>query len=84
MAWLDWAKNGEIAGTTDGARRMEAIQIKLVSKGSQAPGSTVQAYVQPLTQYSAHLQTYGWKESVYGGGYAGTTGRAKTYGKLSD
>ena len=75
--WLDWAKNGEIAGTTDGARRMEAIQIKLVSKGSQAPGSTVQAYVQPLTQYSAHLQTYGWKESVYGGGYAGTTGEAK-------
>ena len=75
--WLDWAKNGENAGTTDGARRMEAIQIKLVSKESQAPGSTVQAYVQPLTQYSAHLQTYGWKESVYGGGYAGTTGEAK-------
>lgn len=75
--WLDWAKNGEIAGTTDGARRMEAIQIKLVSKGSPAPGSTVQAYVQPLTQYSAHVQTDGWKESVYGGGYAGTTGEAK-------
>lgn len=56
---------------------MEAIQIKLVSKGSPAPGSTVQAYVQPLTQYSAHVQTDGWKESVYGGGYAGTTGEAK-------
>ena len=77
MAGLTGQKNGEIAGTTDGARRMEAIQIKLVSKGIQAPGSTVQAYVQPLTQYSAHLQTYGWKESVYGGGYAGTTGEAK-------
>ena len=23
------------------------------------------------------MQTYGWKESVYGGGYAGTTGEAK-------
>ena len=75
--WKNWVSDGTIGGTTGEAKRMEAIQIKLVSKGSQAPGSTVQAYVQPLTQYSAHLQTYGWKESVYGGGYAGTTGEAK-------
>ena len=75
--WLDWAKNGDIAGTTDAAKRMEAIQIVLVTKGGSAPGATTQAYVQPLTQYNTHVQTYGWKGNVYGGGYGGTIGEAK-------
>lgn len=75
--WLDWAKNGDIAGTTDGAKRMEAIKIVLVTKGGSAPGATTQAYVQPLTQYNTHVQTYGWKGNVYGGGYGGTIGEAK-------
>lgn len=75
--WLDWAKNGDIAGTTDGAKRMEAIQIVLVAKGGSAPGATTQAYVQPLVQYNTHVQTYGWKGNVYGGGYGGTIGLAK-------
>ena len=75
--WLDWAKNGDIAGTTGEAKRMEAIQIVLVTKGGSAPGATTQAYVQPLTQYNTHVQTYGWKGNVYGGGYGGTIGEAK-------
>lgn len=37
--WLGWAKNGEISGTTDLSSRLEAIQIVLVAKGSDAPGN---------------------------------------------
>ena len=38
--WLDWAKNGEIAGTTGCAKRLECIQVVLVKKGAAAPGNT--------------------------------------------
>ena len=38
--WLDWAKNGESAGTEGLAKRLEAIEIVLVKKGGAAPGST--------------------------------------------
>ena len=43
--WLDWAKNGQSAGTEGLAKRMEAVQIVLVTKGTEAPGSTEQAFV---------------------------------------
>ena len=75
--WLDWAENGGVAGTTDASKRMEAIEIKLVTKNGKAPGSTTQAYIQPLLQYKAHVADIGWQSNVYGGGIAGTTGRAK-------
>ena len=75
--WLDWAENGGAAGTTDASKRMEAIEIKLVTKNGKAPGSTTQAYIQPLLQYKAHVADIGWQSNVYGGGIAGTTGRAK-------
>ena len=38
--WLDWAKNGKLAGTTGLSKRMESIQVVLVPKGGAAPGST--------------------------------------------
>lgn len=40
MGWLDWAKNGEMAGTSGCSKQVEAIQIILVGKGAGAPGST--------------------------------------------
>ena len=43
--WLDWASNGEIAGSTSIGFRMEAIQIKMVKKGSPTPGDTTKPYV---------------------------------------
>ena len=43
--WLGWAKNGESAGTEGLSKRLEAIEIKLVNKGSNAPGSTDNAFV---------------------------------------
>lgn len=31
--WLGWAKNGELAGSSGMAKRLEAIEIKVVPKG---------------------------------------------------
>ena len=38
--WLGWAKNGESAGSEGLAKRMEAVEIRLVEKGGAAPGTT--------------------------------------------
>lgn len=43
--WLGWAKNGNPAGTSGKSLRLEGIQIKVVEKGSRAPGSTDRAYI---------------------------------------
>ena len=32
IGWLDWVKNGELAGTTGKAKRVEAIEVKLLKK----------------------------------------------------
>ncbi|PZL70888.1 hypothetical protein CI088_13445 [Enterococcus plantarum] len=42
--WLDWAKNGTSAGTSGFGYRLEGIQVKLVKKGSVAPGKTQNAF----------------------------------------
>ena len=44
--WLGWAKNGEEAGTEGLAKRLEAIQIVMVEKGGNAPGSTQGAFLE--------------------------------------
>ena len=38
--WLDWAKNGESAGSEGYAYRMEGVQIEIVPKDGAAPGKT--------------------------------------------
>lgn len=43
--WLGWAKNGESAGTEGLSKRLEAIEVVLVEKGADAPGSTEKAFV---------------------------------------
>ena len=43
--WLGWAKNGEMAGTSGLAKRVEAMQVVLVKKGGIAPGTTERASV---------------------------------------
>ena len=40
-----WAKNGEAAGTAGYSYRLEAIDIKLVPKGANPPGSTAGTYI---------------------------------------
>ena len=75
--WLDWAKNGQEAGTFDYAKRVEAIQVKLVVKGGNAPGNTAQPSKHALLKYSSHVQTYGWRADSYDGQTTGTEGQAK-------
>ena len=37
---MDWAKNGQSAGTKGYSYSMQAIEIRLVAKGEEAPGPT--------------------------------------------
>ena len=41
--WLGWTKDGEPAGTTGLAKRVEAVQVRIQSKDAAAPGSTANA-----------------------------------------
>lgn len=43
--WLDWAKNGAMAGTSGLSKRLEGIKIMLVEKGGAAPGKTAKPNV---------------------------------------
>lgn len=76
FGWLGWAKNGESAGTAGYAYRLEAIQIQLVKKGSAAPGSTDNAFKQPLVSYQTHVQNVGWQNYVNDGAVSGTEGQS--------
>ncbi len=44
FGWMGWAKNGQSAGSSGYSYRLEAIQIRLVPKGGNAPGSTANCY----------------------------------------
>ncbi len=44
FGWMGWAKNGQEAGSAGYAYRLEAVQIKLVAKGGNTPGSTANRY----------------------------------------
>ena len=44
VGWLGWAKEGKTSGSKDIGAPVEAYQVKLVAKGSAAPGSTTLPY----------------------------------------
>ena len=67
IGWMDWVKNGELAGTTGQAKRVEAIRIEL-SDGLNAEYDV---------EYRVHVQDIGWMNWVKNGELAGTTGQAK-------
>ncbi|MBI4857254.1 MAG: S8 family serine peptidase [Acetobacterium woodii] len=46
VGWMGWAKNGEQSGTAGFGYRLEGIRIEIVPKGSAAPGSTVNPFIQ--------------------------------------
>lgn len=49
FGWLGWAKDGASAGTKSLSEPISAIEVKLVLKGSKAPGNTKFAYVDKPT-----------------------------------
>ncbi|WKY46913.1 GBS Bsp-like repeat-containing protein [Eubacteriaceae bacterium ES3] len=48
VGWLDWASNGADSGTAGFGYRLESIEVRVVPKGSAAPGETAKAYIQSL------------------------------------
>lgn len=46
IGWLGWTKNGNDAGTSIPADRIEAIQVVVELAGDKAPGPTLRAYAQ--------------------------------------
>lgn len=77
--WLGWASNGVSAGLIGQNAAVNAIQIRLVPKGSAAPGSTDNAFTETTYQtenlvYQAHVASRGWLSAVSDGETAGTSG----------
>ena len=64
--WMDWDSDGDMAGTTGEAKRMEAVQIRLTDGLSNA----FDVY------YRVHVQNYGWLGWAKNGEKAGTEGRS--------
>jgi uncharacterized protein YjdB len=64
--WLNVVSNGELSGTLDLGKRIEALQISL--KDTPYAGGI---------SYKTHVQDYGWLESVSDGATSGTTGKNK-------
>lgn len=64
--WQNWKANGDVAGTTGEAKRLEGIKIELKNK-DYAGGIT----------YTTHVQTHAWLTPVADGKMSGTTGEAK-------
>ena len=79
IGWMDWAKNGEVSGTSGYSdRKVEAIIIKLIKKGNNAPGSTENHYYENYSvEYQSHISDIGWQSTRYNGDISGTTGKNK-------
>ena len=61
FGWSGWASNGADCGSSGYGYRMEAIEIRVVPKGSGAPGSTANTfwkYVNPHAGMDAIAQGY--------------------------
>ena len=74
-------KNAKRSGTTGYEKRMEALQIAVVPKGSAAPGSTSNVYKEKAVTggvgYETHMQTYGWRAMTLNGATGGVVGESK-------
>ena len=64
--WESWNYDGEMSGTTEESKRLEALQIDFAS-GKNAD----------QIRYRTHVQTYGWQDWVNGDEVSGTEGQSK-------
>ena len=62
FGWRWLGENGEEAGTLGYGKRMEALEIRLIKKGEDAPAQTAESFKYPLVSYQAHSQSVGWQE----------------------
>ena len=80
MAGLDGLKMGEYQEQQGYGKRMEALQIMILPKGSDAPGSTSNPYKEKNesvgVSYETHMQNYGWMSEVSNGATGGVEGKS--------
>lgn len=77
VGWLDWASNGEAAGSVGYGKHLEAVEIVMLPKGSDAPGATENPFQKnSLFHYQAYVQGPGWMSPVGSGVMAGSTGKS--------
>lgn len=63
--WLDWACNGQMAGSKNLAQRINAISVSLVAKGGKAPGKTKRPTLEtPHMTYRAVEASKTWKDAT--------------------
>ena len=77
IGWQDFVQDGKMSGTSGQSKRLEGIEICLVKKGGNAPGTTNNAFVRKSISYRTHVQDYGWQGYVYDGQQSGTSGQSK-------
>ena len=58
FGWLGWAKNGEEAGSEGFGRAAQAVEVRLLPKGSAAPGDTSGAFINRAGQNLQFKVTY--------------------------
>lgn len=63
--WQDFVQEGELAGTSGKAKRLEAIKIQLLNNKYQG-----------TIQVETHVQNQGWQGVVSNGEVSGTTGQS--------
>ena len=75
IGWMAWAKDGEEAGTTGMSYSLEAVQIKLIKKGTSHPDTSGYPHLEiPTVTYSAQVKG-AWQNYVPAGEVSGTTGQ---------
>ena len=75
VGWMAWAKDGEEAGTTGMSCSLEAVQIKLIKKGTSHPDTTGYSHLEiPTVTYSSQAKG-AWQNPVSAGEVSGTTGK---------
>ena len=68
IGWQRFVANGDMSGTTDLGKRLEAVKIEL--KDLPYLGGA---------KYRTHVQTYGWQNWVNNGQASGTSGQGKRF-----
>ncbi len=76
FGWLGWAKNGEVAGSDNIGLRIEAMEIKVIPKGTGETTGSSLATKGASISYSAHVRRIGDQAPVSEGQIAGTTGQS--------
>ena len=66
--WIDWTKNGQVAGTTGESRRVEAIRFRLINQPEND---------EVFLNGNAHFDNIGWLVFLPENDFCGTTGESR-------